>query len=670
MENKIFRQIRNDARDIEAVADGYRTKIDNEFWLAGGLQKDAIQNSWDARFDKESGKDWECGLSSLDISGKNYLCICDQGTTGLNGTKFYNEVELVEILNSNKQGEDLAYFLNSNWSAKSSEEGGNRGRGKTLFLAASNDKKIYFDSLRSSDKTYIFGELFLDIDKQVKFILHYGEEAENQIKRVFNGKLFPKEKFGTRVFVLNPDAKILEAMATGEMISLISNSRWETIKKFNARIFVDDGKEIKYANFPHWYEEELEEVKTKEFPTEIIKEDTEYKIKRLVLRYAPNLNLPEDIKGIAIQRGGMTIQYVQPEELVHEEGMRDIYGWLEMKNKPLEEEMKKLCEGPEHFDFTWTVRPAKYLRDFIRMKIRSFANELKIIESEQVKKNKIQKTAEEEAVKSLAPLFRKLGLSGKRKGNRIRKKAKRKENEPLRLSVSDIKFPKEGRRVNYGDRINSTYVVPINELKESIRVFVRVFISSEEGKTELLEEKEINLQPGRGAKIGPDFLDITSDYIKGGYSLRARMVYMEDGKRILPDGTEIEKGSILYDRVNQKFYVEIDPPETGPFEFQAKDRNDKTYLFEWELAEDGGYVIYYNSLHPRIKILGGDFEKLKDYLIEQASLIAFQIKLEELTADNDKSDEEFTRLIKSKDTSSVLRFFMKRYSSFLWELRK
>ena len=59
----IFRQIKNDARDIEAIADEYKTKIKHELWLADGLQKDAVQNSWDARIDKNHSKDWERGIS-------------------------------------------------------------------------------------------------------------------------------------------------------------------------------------------------------------------------------------------------------------------------------------------------------------------------------------------------------------------------------------------------------------------------------------------------------------------------------------------------------------------------------------------------------------------------------------------------------------------------------
>ena len=146
MEHTIFTQVVNREKDIEAVADGYKTKIGHELWLADGLQKDVIQNCWDARSDKKHGKNWKCGFSLMKISNKNILCLADEGTTGLNGTKFYSPKELASILekvsNENQRGEDLACFLNSNWSAKVSEEGGNRGRGKTLFLVVSKNKNV------------------------------------------------------------------------------------------------------------------------------------------------------------------------------------------------------------------------------------------------------------------------------------------------------------------------------------------------------------------------------------------------------------------------------------------------------------------------------------------------------------------------------------------------
>jgi len=672
MRSKIFRQIRNDENDIKAVVDDYKTKIPHELWMADGLQKDAIQNSWDARIDKKNGEKWECGFSLVNFNNKRYLCIVDCGTTGLDGTKFEKEEELIKILNNNKPREDLAYFLNSNWSAKSSEEGGSRGRGKTLFLATSREKQIFFDSFRSSDNTYVFGKVYLDKDKQVKFEIYYGEKAKRKFENFTKKQIPLLNLYGTRIFISNPHSNVEKAIKNGEINSFIANSRWEIIKKHQAKIFVDNGNERKYISLPYWYEEKLKNIKGKEFFSEKIREGTSYKIEKLILRYAPNLNLPESIKGIAVQRGGMTIQRLLVEDLVHEEGMADIYGWVEM-GKFLEEEMKKNCEGPEHLDFSWNTNPARFLRDYLRLGLREFAKGLKIIDSEQAKKNKIQKTAEEEAIKYLTPVFKKLKLFGKHKGKKTKGKSKRKPNEPLRLSVSDIQFPRENRRVNHGDVIKGTYVIPINDFDKSISVLIRVFVLSDNGKKEIIKEKEIVLRPGEGEKIGAEYIAVSKKYDKGGYSFKAMMISLEDTNIVLPDGDKVEKGTVLYNRINQKFYVEMDPPESGPFMFQPKPRDKKDYLFEWEPDEDNGYVIFYNNLHPRIKEISDNVEELTNYLIEQGILIALQIKLEELIAEGpikDKDDKEFYSLLKSKNLDKVLPMFLKKYSEFLWDIRK
>ncbi len=62
-----------------------------------------------------------------------------------------------------------------------------------------------------------------------------------------------------------------------------------------------------------------------------------------------------------------------------------------------------------------------------------------------------------------------------------------------------------------------------------------------------------------------------------------------------------------------------------------------------------------------------DQEKLSNYLSEQISLIAMQIKLEELVVENGKDDENFGSSIKSKDVSSVLPIFLRKHSEFLWD---
>ena len=96
MPAKIYKQRTNDAKAIMALAEDYRGKIQHDLWLAEGLQKDAIQNSWDARLEKKHPVDWECGISLLDDG--TLICISDKGTSGLNGTKFKSDEEHDRIL--------------------------------------------------------------------------------------------------------------------------------------------------------------------------------------------------------------------------------------------------------------------------------------------------------------------------------------------------------------------------------------------------------------------------------------------------------------------------------------------------------------------------------------------------------------------------------------------
>ena len=74
---EVFRQVRNDEKDIEAILDGYKSRIGHDFWLADGLQKDAIQNGWDARV-KKYGDDWECGFSLNKTGEEIFLLIVDR----------------------------------------------------------------------------------------------------------------------------------------------------------------------------------------------------------------------------------------------------------------------------------------------------------------------------------------------------------------------------------------------------------------------------------------------------------------------------------------------------------------------------------------------------------------------------------------------------------------
>ncbi len=662
-----YTQVHNDEKNIQAIADGYRSKLQHDSWLAEGLQKDAIQNSWDARFDKKHGKNWKCIFSLMNSGNKKFLSIVDKGTRGLIGTRFNGREELSEILLSKRPDEDLAYFLNQDWSAKSVEEGGNRGRGKTLFLFTSRNKKIYFDSLRSSDGRYIFGEIYLDKDKEIKFKLFWDTRGKKEFLNIMGKEIIPLKKIGTRILILNPYKIITDLIENGIFLSFINETWWEILKKFNAEILVNDGKEKKFAKVPIWYEENSMDMEELSEEKKVIKNLTKYRIKRLILRYDSKSSLPVSLRGIAVQRGGMTIERNPSEKLVHEESINNIYGWVEM-DKELEHDMKTLAEGPEHLDFSWNRKPAKYLQDYLRIQVRHFAKELKLIKPREAESNKIQRQAECSAIKALTPLFKQLHLTGKHGvGRKSRKKAHRGQDEPFRLSIPEFNLPRENRRINYGERIEGTSVVPINEFNKKLMALVNVWVVSEGGKLEVITEKEITLHLGKNPPIGDNYMKISNRYNKGKYSFRAKMVSLESCDLKLPDGTLVEKGTILYDRINQSFYVEEDPPESGPFRYISEEKENKTDLFRWEPDEGGGYIIYYNSLHPRIKKIRWDKEQLNNYLIEQTAVIALQIKLEELMAENDKSDPELSGLVEKGNIIEVWPTLSKKYSKFLWD---
>lgn len=674
-ESIIFRQKTNKENDIKATLDGYAKVIDHQFWLAEALQKDSIQNSWDARINKNNAEGWECKFLVQRIGKDIFLTITDKGTNGLTGTKFESQEELDEILLSNDPSENLAYFCNSNWSAKSEEEGGTRGRGKVIFLGASKDKKIYFDSLRKSDNKYVFCELYLDKDKEIKYTLKWDDIAKNKLEEITHKVFEPLVEHGTRIIILNPEAKIIESIKNGNFLLFINNTWWEILKKFDAKIIVNDGFCTKNAILPFWYGEKGDNIIEKIFSDEIIgNKYPNYKVKKMALRYSADKDIPETLKGIAIQRGGMTIERIRTEEFVKEEGMHKVFGWVEM-DKELNNEIKNKCEGPEHFCFTWSKKPIIYLKDYIKNRTRKMAKDLELIESEQSKKNKVQKLAVYKTIRNLTPLFKKLDIYSHGRGPRpSRDSSDRKPNEPLRLSCPDFLLPNKNNRVNYGQIIKGVYVKPVNETDNKLKVLIRIYIESESGIKYTIDESIINLEVGVGSNIGRESIKINEDFDKGGYSLRAQMIFVEDLKRKIKINDEekiFEKGYIIYDRINKKFYIETNPPERGLFDFQPKSSENKKQLLAHEKNEDS-YIFYYNDKHPKIKLLlDNKDDNLERYLTEQGALLIYQIKLEEMIAEDEyNSDKELGTIIKTKRLDNVIPILSERLSEFLWEFYK
>jgi len=675
-----FTQVTNQENDLNAIERGYQNSFPHIFWLAEALQKDAIQNSWDARISKK-GENWNCRFSLIK-SDKNILIITDKGATGLIGNKFDDTKEMIYLLKS-QNPENLARFLNSNWSGKGSDSGGKWGRGKNIFLISSANREFYFDSYRTSDNNYVFGKVYLDQEeKLIKYALSWGEEAKRELTRLFP-EINQPESFGTRIIIPSPRKDLLQAITDNRLLEYISNTRWETIKKFNAQIIVFNGNDTQRAQIPSWYNEklELDKINLKIYEPELIKSDTELRTKKFVLKYELSGDIPENIRGIAIQRGGMTIERIPTATLLNIEKADNIYGWVEM-DKDLEKEMYDL-ENVEHTKFTWQSSSARSLKEYLKRRIREFAQDHKLIEDEHKKTNEAQKIAEEKAIKNLAPLFKKLDLGKKIQGGggqsgNAHKPYKRESDSPLRISAINFALPRsDSQRINYSEEVRNAHVIPINETDQSIVVNIRVYIVSEDGTfNRTMEEKTFTLEPGSGSRIGLDFFKIANNLKRGKYFFRAKLLCLEDTNIKLPDNKMLEKG-YEYDRVNIAFYVEADPPSNSPFTFDEDiTRKSHRFLFDWVQQQLGHYIIYYNGLHPKVievknkDELNKNSSDLEVFLTENAAMIAYQIKLQEVISGEAEADKEIEKIEESNDLTKILpEYLMANQSEFLWDFK-
>lgn len=657
------RQIKNDVRDLDAIADGYKSKLSHEYWLADALQKDTIQNSWDAKLSK---KDW-CNTIKLLEDNKNshYIFIEDVGTVGLTGEIFSKHEELTQILSNGGKKDHLAHFVSSNFSAKDSESGGRRGRGKSLFLISSQGMQFYFDSLRSTDGRHVAGRIFIGTDNGVQ--VEVVPDSEDYLKEQTGLNLTKLSTSGTRILIKDPKPELVAAMTNGAMLNFIEQTWWEIIKKYNAKIIISDGNINRQAKLLVWYSDDFlknEGFEKIEYTNFNISSDSkeDFRVKRLVLAYSKNQEIPENIRGIAIQRGGMTIERRASEQLVKVEGMTKVYGWLEM-DAVLEKGMYGL-EDVEHLGFSWIKKPAKDLLDEIRIKTREFAKKVNLIETELSKQHKLYKKVEDSVAKKINDFLKRLGFTGIGVGKKKRTLTTRIKTQPLRISLSDFILPNESRRIDFGESMK-VMTRAINDLDVEIDARYKTWMVNSEGKIIKNLENEIHLNPRSSYVQGWEEIKIVEkEFPVGDYSLRSKLVLLSETDIELPGIGRIEKGKEI--SVSSMFSVEKDLPSHGFIKFEAIENSDRSrYLTSRPDAHS--IVIEYNTKHPFVSILLQDKqgEELRKFLLQVGIIIAFnQVMREDLSLEKPKV---FSDIEDDLDLSDVLPKIMEEVSKFMWD---
>lgn len=522
-------------RSDEHIADQYYDIFD-------GLQKDAGQNSKDAKLTKKY-QNWK--LSYVYHPQYNSLSIEDFGTKGM-GADRWDE------------------FWQGPWNTQKMEtlESGQRGQGRYLFHYFSKSKLVLAETIDNTGK-YRFGWGFPD---------QYDDE-EKTLKD-FIPTALPLSHQGSRIWIIDIKDEFKNELLNIEKVdSYIVGSFWEIMGNYDATFTVNFDGEEKVVQLPTLPRVEKE----KHYKNEKIKGLGE--IKNLVLRYYHD-EVPLYLQGIAVQRDGMTIKRIPVR--AEESFKKHIYGFCNF-DSALEFELKK-CELPNHMDFS-TKRAWNHVREYIERRLDSFVLELlpkkervyadkKVLdEAVRLTNRLISQYIPELAEGEIAP-----GGSKQSSGT----KGKVKPKNPIRIDSFD---PNE-RKIEYGDTLVTDCSV-VNETSTSINLLLNFKVwHSETASIKYSSKYSFNLGKQSRKTVDIPLLDFDKKLDKPGR-------YVAEALLKDSDGVEVDARRYV-------FYVHDEPPKGKSFISKYTPAYGKGLFFErWRnlpINQSGDILVIWD--HP------------------------------------------------------------------------
>lgn len=614
--------------------------------LSHGVQKDALQNGWDACSKKTPayvGKNWKFEFELLeDINGRDLLVLNDYGTYGLTGAMTGQDIVENTVPAETERWarwESLAF-------PKIGEENlGARGQGKMILIAASKDYAIVYDSLRE-DGTYRMGST------QAKTtgcpILHFNEEdGKKEIKSKLG--IDPIDHTGTRIIIINPVDELMSSIKNGELLKFIEETWWPIIYKLGAKIYIKYNGNILQAKQPDFFPIIKDIKETPVFKTWIKENDkfvfdkTQYKIKHLCFACNLEQDMPEIHQGVAVFRGGMKVAIVP---FIEKTLRNKVYGHVEL-DEQVDKGLREI-EMPNHYGFRekgiW-----KKLKEHIEDELQAFGNKklglgIDTREIERTRRN----AAENKAINVLRAVtkdwpFARTGKGGGGGGGNGGDHIKE-----IGIRLSDLKFPNPGNvpRLNYGDKLEGFYAKVFNKTDNSIEVLFKASILSGDRIIIDLDNKTIRLDPKSEKKVcdGYSFKISKKDFASAGeYRLRFTLTNADTKKR--------------EDEITRKFWVETDPELRGPFDVKpihfSEIRKEEIQKLEWYLQIEGDsrQTLYYNLDHPAYQHNDETEERLAKYLSETFCMGALQLLIRQ--AENEEIEAEKLKKLPF-DTNNLL----------------
>ena len=635
---------------VAQIVDGYRSQGKG---IAHGVQKDAVQNSWDARTDAK-GRGWRMRFELLSNSEKTIFAFTDEGTCGLTG-KILRREEMEEYLPEQERWgrfESLAFTKTTQGDIVPL---GSRGRGKFIFVGASTNYSIFYDTLRL-DGTYRLGTRTVKTTSS-PIKAWNNSQAKQELASLSAGLLKPLTKPGTRIVIENPIKEVVDSVKSGAFSRFISETWWEVIEKYDAEIIVSvDGKETHVTAPKEFNLVEEDSQKVKVWVQQNVKfssGEADYLVKRLHI-VSKKDGVPEDLRGVSMQRGGMKVCSIEP-RYMPQDLTDSVYGYVTLDRAT---ELQLLRdESPEHYGFDFRIGLPKTIRKYVEEEIEKFAH-AKLgwrTDSRAIRREK-QRKAERLALFEINRIAKVLGYGhGLGPGKQQRKSAKRPWNK-IRLQLADMQFPREGDlRVNYGESVRNISVRVANDTRQSIAVRLKLFFRQGDKLMRTFVDGDVSISERSISKLFGPF-DVKLE--RGEYPTIGKITLVARIISLMP----LNKGETL-DEEKRSFYLEEDPPPRGIFEdciateWDTEDPDVGRLMGDDEPGERGGVIVHYNTLHPAYAAVEEHETDAAAYLFR---LMAFVLCKLDLQADKSKLYREDEK----KETESIARGTLRLISDF------
>ena len=608
------------------IADSY------PFGLTHGLQKDAIQNSVDA---KHGNAPTKVEFNVVQNEKGAFLTITDQNTTGLTGDVKLNVEDYEEL----QKNDHWARFESFAFTKEDDDALGARGQGKFIFLCASREYKMLHDTLRG-DGVYRLGKtqasktgcpIYPGRDEEP----WENDVAEDQLLRQCG--LTPLSEIGTRVIICSPRGEVTDAINSGEMEEAIQETWFRLLQKKRLEVTIRDKGKARAVKLPQIYELPQQDSKSHkvwalgdDFEDDEIKlpSGQKYRVKHFHAAYLKRKTVPESIRGVALVQGGMKITSPRLTLPLPPNIAEKIIGYIEFDRKLDRELRKGGNQHPNHYDLKWRASVPRAIRKFISEQLNAFGKgKLGLSNDPRKQKNTRRNNAEEFAMQQLQRYAKDLNLLGRRGGGSV-KEPKPGSGAPSHkekgLILKELQIPDDGRRVNWGEQITFS-VWAFNRLEESIRCKISLRVLHGDSEiVKLLDHEPLILEPDKREQVNGAFvLHIKKSMYKniGEHRIKAVLIDAATGEEI--------------DAQTRKFWVESNPPMRQPFNLQPNPRDEKRAW--WAHVDD--MTLYYNTRHPEYLDVEDDEEKQADYLFRICLEGAMSFVLQRASASaDDKPD--------------------------------